>query len=330
MRNIWWTWDLRMRWAHGFCRSPESFLENYRRCVDAAGRYGVDGIVVWGFLRDRHGGIETARAIVEYARDRGVAILPGFGVDDYGAAYCEGDSPYALNTYLRAHPEAQSRRADGSVHSNKWPPPFGNELLCACPSNEAILDFYGAALAWLVSTFALQGFQIEQGDSGVCHCDTCRQKQRVILNLSGMAARTSLDAAARRIPHIVNKALPQRRNMTIITETYCGLTQRELDAIRPFLAQYPEDFVISWQCYDWGNFRWDDGVRNPARHGCAALRTNNDASHGEWDDSRNIARAVALAKASGLDMTYIYGEYPDEWPKTRRNYEAWARAAAAS
>ena len=45
------------------------------------------------------------------------------------------------------------------------------------------------------------------------------------------------------------------------------------------------------------------------------------------DDRENIRRAVALGRAAGLDMTYIYGEFNDGWPVTRGNYQAWAAAA---
>ena len=34
MKKIWWTWDLRMRWSHGFCSDEESFLQNYTRAID--------------------------------------------------------------------------------------------------------------------------------------------------------------------------------------------------------------------------------------------------------------------------------------------------------
>jgi hypothetical protein len=45
MKRIWWTWDLRMRWAHGFSANAESYLANYRAAIDAAPRHGVEGIV---------------------------------------------------------------------------------------------------------------------------------------------------------------------------------------------------------------------------------------------------------------------------------------------
>ena len=50
-----------MRWAHGFSRWEESFVGNYKRAIERAVRYGVERIVIWGFLRDRHGG-NTAQA----------------------------------------------------------------------------------------------------------------------------------------------------------------------------------------------------------------------------------------------------------------------------
>ena len=114
MRRIFWTWDIRMRWTHGFCFWSESYLENYRRLIDVSAALGVEGIIIWGFLRDVHGGIDSAKKLVEYANKRNVKIYPGIGIDDYGGIYCEGDSHYSLDTFLKSHPEMQAIRADGS------------------------------------------------------------------------------------------------------------------------------------------------------------------------------------------------------------------------
>lgn len=329
MKRIWWTWDIRMRWAHGFSMYPDSFVNNYRRLIDVAGRYGVDGIVIWGFLRDTHGGIESAKKIVDYADAHGVKILPGVGIDDYGGVYYEGDSKYALDNYIKNHPECQAINEDGTPATHRWPPTDTVARLKACPSNQDVLNYYRESLAWLIETFSLQGFQIEQGDSGLCYCEKCREKSRVALARTS----TSLSDAAQRIPYVVGQALHKSPDLIIISETYSGLTRNELEKIQPLLEKYQDEIYISWQFYDgpygwagyeYGTFRIDEGVVSPTMHGNAAIRTNNDAFFGEIDDAANIAKAVKLAKNAGLDMTYLYGEYPDDWPITANNYRSWA------
>lgn len=100
------------------------------------------------------------------------------------------------------------------------------------------------------------------------------------------------------------------------------------------MANYPEQIILSWQLYDGpscslphGKFLIDADCHSGRKHGCAALRTNNDIFNGEVDDRENIAKALMLSKQAGLDMTYIYGEYPDSWPTTANNYRVWAETA---
>ena len=330
MRKIWWNWDIRMRWAWGFSFSPESFEQNCFRQIDAAKKYGVEGIVIWGFLRDRHGGIESAKKIVEYAGEHGVKIFPGVGVDDYGGVYYDGSHQYSLDTYLEGHSEAQAIKEDGTPDTHRWPPSDLTVRKKACPSNTEVIGYYQESLEWLVDTFHLEGFQIEQGDSGLCYCPKCRAKERVTVP----GIHSSLSDAAERIPQVVAPILKKYPNLTMICETYCGLADASVNALKPFMNKFPRQTIFSWQLYDGrcpgyenGIFKTAPGTAPGFNHGCAALRTNNDLFYGEFDDRENIRKALELSKAAGLDMTYIYGEYPDSWDITAANYKAWADAA---
>ena len=331
MRKIWWTWDIRMRWSYGFSYFAKSFEDNYLAMIDSAAAMGVDGIVIWGFLRDRHGGVDSARRIVDHAVAKGVKIYPGVGIDDYGGVYYDGDSTYALDSYIKQHPEAQAIREDGTPDFHLWPPNDTTPRLKACPSNEEVIAYYQESVEWLLDTFNLEGFQIEQGDSGLCWCPKCRERKRVSPQ---QCARADLTAASVRIPAVVKPILAKRPGLTIITETYAGLTYETLKTMAPLLKNFPEQLTMSWQCYDGyhydgrtGVFKFDAGIKSPTLHGNAALRTNNDLFLGEIDDRENIKKALAMSKSAGLDMTYIYGEYPSTWPVTRRNYECWIENA---
>lgn len=324
MKRIWWNWDIRMRWAYGFSSTAESFESNCRRAIDSAGRYGVDGLIIWGFLRDRHGGIDSARRVRNYAADKGVSLLPGVGLDDYGGVYYEGESHYSLDAYLREHPASQAIDAQGRPATHLWPPNDEHPRRKGCPSDESLIAYYRESLDWLIDTFSLDGFQVEQGDSGVCFCDRCRSAQRVLHNRDNVSVTDS----ARRIGQVVGPLLQSRPNLYVVSETYLGLTRAEAEAFAPVAAAYPAGIHLSWQYYRAPDrLKYDEGVRLARPGGIAALRTNNDHTGGEHDDRRNIRRSLQIARVVGLDGTYIYGEYPDDWPVTRANYEAWAESA---
>jgi hypothetical protein len=325
VKKLWWTWDLRMRWAPGFSASAESFIQNYTRAIDAAGRYGIEGIVVWGFLRDRHGGSEAAREIAGYGRRRNVSILPGVGIDAFGGPYCDGDFRFSLDRHLLVHPELQARRDDGSLAVHRWPATDIVDHRLACPSQAVLLDFYREALDWLFNTFPLGGVQIEQGDTGLCGCAACRARPRTLTSKCKSMALENLTA---RLPVLARHVLDRYPEALVIVENYSGLGHEDAQVVAPFLAPFPPAVYHSWQAYDGvGKFFLSEGSRSPAPHGCLAVRANGDFTEGETPDQDNIRRAVALARRAGLDMTYIYGEYPDDRPVTRANYDVWAEAA---
>lgn len=325
MKKIWWSWDLRMRWAWGFCRDEKSYVKNYKNAIDSAVQYGVEAMVIWGFLRDSHGGIDAAKRISDYAAEKNIVIMPGVGIDDYGGIYHEGESPYSLDTYIKAHPESQARTEDGTPATCKHPAGAKTARLKACPSDENLISYYQESLLWLIDTFDLKGFQIEQGDTGVCFCERCRSREGIV----EVNNRVSVSDSAERISKVVLPVIQTYPEMFILSETYLALKEDQLEWIEPFLDIYPEQVVLSWALYfAWaGEILIDEGIKSPRTHGNAAILTNNDITRGELDDRENIKEALRRSKDAGLDMTYIYGEYPDQWPLTCKNYETWAEYA---
>ena len=172
MQVLLWCWDARMTWddepdrvalkmaasadLFPYRKRPESFLTGFRRMVDYCAETGIRGIIIWGFLRECHGGVEAARDLCKYASDKGVAILPGVGVCAYGGYYYEGDHPFNLDTYLRAHPERASTARE--EHGGREVSPVLD------PALEANQRWWREGLEWMLDTFEIGGINYEMGD----------------------------------------------------------------------------------------------------------------------------------------------------------------------
>ena len=108
-------------------KPPDSFLADYKAAVDFMAEHGVNGIVIWGFLRDAHGGVAAAQELCRYATERGVRILPGVGTSGYGGYYYEGSNRYNAKTWITEHPELRSVNKDGKSIRSPCPSKKGNQ-----------------------------------------------------------------------------------------------------------------------------------------------------------------------------------------------------------
>jgi len=174
--SYFWTWDHKTNFVlddpgnqtfgcyNRYLKRPETFVEDYRRLTDLAAALGVKGIVIWGFLRDTHGGIEFAKRVSDYAASRSVAIMPGIGTTHYGGVYYEGDHPYNIETFLRKNPDAYMIKEDGTARPGS-----------ACSSHPAFREWMAEGLEWLFREFAIGGINLENGDLMVCHCPRCKE-----------------------------------------------------------------------------------------------------------------------------------------------------------
>jgi hypothetical protein len=199
-----WTWDHSTNWElsqighqeigvfNPYGKPPSGFHADYRRLIDFCSRNRIAAIVIYGFLRDSHGGIEAAQELCRYANERGVRIIPGIAIGAYGGVYWEGDHPYNLATWLREHPQFRATLEKGvgfQLADLSFPLSFprSDYTVSACPSAPETMEWMEEAVDWLAGTFDIGGINIESGDYGVCGCDRC------------VARRANAAEAARRV-----------------------------------------------------------------------------------------------------------------------------------
>lgn len=185
-----WTWDHSTNWElsqigqqeigvfNPYQKPPSGFLNDYKKCIDFCSRNRISAIVIYGFLRDPHGGVDAAKELCRYASERGVRILPGIAIGSYGGVYWEGDNKYNLATWLKANPQHAATLEKGvgfQIADLAFPLNFpkSDYTLSACPSAPETMAWMEEGVAWLTDTFDIGGINIEAGDYGVCGCTRC-------------------------------------------------------------------------------------------------------------------------------------------------------------
>jgi len=176
--RFFWTWDHSANWDlpaigkqefganNRYSKNPETFLRDYKLLIDFMSLHRLNGLIIYGLLRDSHGGIEAARELCRYAKEKEVRILPGVGINSYGGIYYEGDHKYSLNNWLAKHPELRAKT------KRPW-----FEAITACPSKKENIQWHKEAIRWLCENFEIGGINFESGDYGVCQCETCRKRR---------------------------------------------------------------------------------------------------------------------------------------------------------
>lgn len=190
--RIFWTWDYSTEWALNlpgaktmgpdkpdsggpdYSRSivagvgdSEAFLEDYTRILQWSGRHGVDAVVVWGLLRDSHGGLDAVKKLCDIASKQGVRLLCGVGLNAYGGVYYQGNSAYSLDRHLETNPQLIAVDLTGNRMPHR-----------ACPSRAQNQEYVAESLRWLFTNLPLGGVQMETGDYGVCRCQLCEKRRR--------------------------------------------------------------------------------------------------------------------------------------------------------
>lgn len=341
-----WTWDHSTEWAlnrpgaqtMGACnpynRSSETFVEDYMKLLRWCGRHSIDAVVVWGLLRDCHGGLEAAKRLCEVAGEQGVRLLCGVGLNAYGGVYYEGDSPYSLRRFLDAHPELSAVDLVGNRLSSNTQ---------SCPSRPENREFIAESMEWLFKSLPLGGVQMETGDSGVCRCGLCKERrQNPVSSFSWEDMALMYPIAAEAIRSVSPEAW-------IVCETY---SHPEPDAqpekapefgggkpawANRCLEQFPDGASVQWVCDQYVKPRlatpWTKaGVASKARH-----RHIMRAHFGTyWHRFRGelavdwIADMAQHSMASGFEGLSLFGEVSPYHTGAELNYLALENCGSAA
>ena len=351
MRYRWfWNWDTRTNWdlldhdavydavtrlprsdsVRMWSKRPEAYLRNMQLVIDYMSEHKLNGLILWGFLRDNHGGIEAAQAVCRYANERGVKIIPGAGIDrHYGGFYHEGKHEFNLETRAEQHPELRSVSKSGAYEPRT--------LCMELPENR---DWVRRGLRWLYQTFPIGGVNVEFAEAATCYNEACVRARREQAGGESDFARD----LARIVPFVMREAHAVAPDSAISYVTYGGFLP-EMQAAPPLHIRVAPEFAIcQWTLTNmltdlvpprsrtastWaeglGPSPWPEGLRPPGRNYIGYIHWNayyTGNQKGFFVDAyREAARRAYRHGFQGLDT---YGEESAGFPNTELSYLAFA------
>ena len=349
--KMFWTWDHCTNWTlnspgnvncgsgNAYTKLPGVFQKDYKRAIRWCAEHGVDGIGIVGLLRDKHGGVEAAKEVCGYARERGVRIYMIAGLYGYGGIYHEGNHPYSLDCFLKAHPQCMGRLADGSPMVRVWHSPSGGSQaeLGGCPSNPDLKDFVLESLDWVFKEIPdLGGIQMETTDLGFCMCDRCPTRRG---GNPAVASAISITDMADIYPDAVRTVLGRSPDAWAICETYHHFLPKNIDLNRfgfgitpetcQSLAAIPESAFLQWVCdHALATDSWHEGDMMPE---CLRKHRHIMRSHFGTYWFRNcrhgleverIRQQCRLSHLSGVRGISLFGESSVFHPGAEFNYLA--------
>lgn len=352
--SYFWTWDHSTNWMlddpgainygcyNAYLKRPETFVEDYARLTDLCAGLGVRGILIWGFLRDSHGGVEYAKRVAGYAAAKGVAIMPGIGTTWYGGCYYEGDHPYNLETFVKEHPDARMVDENGK--------PLGGGV---CPTNQHYLDWLREGVRWLFREFEIGGANLENGDFVVCHDAGCKAHKQ---NWPGSDPDFFRFQAMSYVPAL--EAIESELEDKLVTwATYTGFVpgrgpvencQHYMGCDRPLIVdRVPGESVCQWTlsgmlrrkplpltayldegapAVAFDNENWPEGLVPPSRRSVGFFHQMSQwRPPGRYDQGLSIIKEACLrAYRSGLEGVVMHGEVTSGHVPCALNYLAFS------
>lgn len=334
MNVLLWCWDARMTWGvptvnqrvpvavanqpFPYPYPSDVFTRGFRLLIDYCESIGIDGIILWGFLRDAHGGVRAAQDLCLYAKDHGVAILPGVGLCSYGGFYFEGDHRFNLSTYFAKHPERATSAFDGGLKKTIGP--------VLDPSDPANAQWWKDGTEWMLETFDIGGINYEMGDHLV-HPSSRAQARREALALQCQGSLQDMVIAS---SEPLKHALAIKPDGMFINSTY--LPSREVTGfpVMDFTRHVPDK---TYWMYTMGKEVLEDGFPETSRctppHRQAAYLHWGRAGGEESNKDYRQALTKAVSGLQSLEYRFVslYGELSAEQNAVAdRNYRTVAEA----
>jgi len=315
MKVLLWCWDARMTWddepdkiatrmaaaeqPFPYLKRAESYTAGFRRLVDYCAKTGIHGVIVWGFLRDAHGGVKAAQDLAKYAADRGVAILPGVGLCSYGGYYFDGDHRFNLGTYLRKHPDRISTAYESGGKREVTP--------VLDPSLKANRTWWRDGLEWMLEHFAIGGIDYEMGDFIVNPSQGAAQGRAAL----GFDADGNIQDTVVATCDLMRYAVKQKPDGLFINSTYRGYHQIRAFPRMDYAKALPEKTI--WQYTLSGMIRRPEFPKGfdgaPAHRKYGYLHWFNASTKTmQKDYTSEIARVFPGLRQLGFEFAGAYGE----------------------
>jgi hypothetical protein len=339
------TWDHSTNWDLGQpgtrisgCHEPYekpagAFVADYSRCIDYMSEVGLNHLIIWGALRDAHGGVDALRQLVAYGAEKGVRVAPGVGVNAYGGIYYEGDHEYSLVRLLQRNPELAALDERGAPRLD----PENPRRAVSCPRNPRVREWHASAIRWLMEAVGPQAIHFETGDYGICHCDICRQAAHDTQRFSGADIADAL-------PPLVEQVRQHSRDCVLSYNYYLGYTPHMSAHPPPFVAALPEDVIckwgVSWMLEPPPRLpdHWEqDAVLGPLDPAypppTAASMAHLHFATGWWGYPKYVAVAdlwfehMPRVHQAGFNAVCTHGEYSTRNPIYELNYYVYAALA---
>lgn len=322
--RLYWTWDHSTNWDilqigqqesgafNMYEKQPEAFVSDYRRLIRHMADRGVNGLVVYGLLREGHNGLDAARELCAVARDHGIRLLAGIAANSYGGTFYEGEHPYNLATWLDANPELEARFADmPGFHIDDYGrvPFLRSDLSRAADSTRPEnLTWTLESIDWLIQELDLGGINVEFGD---------------------YAGNDALEDMKRILPAIIERIRSHSDDLWIVTDL--GWDALADPALPAKLEGLPEDCVYE---FTFNRSYWDTLRAGVTRETISALPMSKTILRGQigtqWNQQRyhhigrQFAEMAQLAAATGMVGVSMFSEVSDFSVPNEFNYLAFA------
>ncbi len=347
--RMFWTWDHSTEWAlnrpgaqtmgaaNPYHRNTEAFVEDYTKLLQWCRRHHVDAVVIWGLLRDVHGGTDSVKRLGAVAAKSNVRILCGVGLAAYGGVYYEGPSPYSMARHLEKYPDLYATNEKGE--KMRW-------NYHACPSRPEIHEHIAESLQWLFKTLPVGGVQMETGDTGVCQCAKCKERRRYPV------AGSSWEDMALMYPIAAEAIRSVSPDAMIVCETYTHpqphlnpKLQGAFGEGKPPWAdecidRFPKNVFVQWVCDQFvppqvkkSGLKWTEAGKVSSQQRRHVMRAHFGTY---WAGRRGelaidwISEMVQKSIASGFDAISLFGEVSPVNSGSELNYLALENLGSAA